>query len=926
MFCSYSFFEKIAVALLSLVLSLGAFVYVSAQSMRIDRQGFELEAQSKINRVRSGLDVVDGIATSLRALPFSKLDPSRVSSYARSVIGDYAFITGFGRFEYVPGQWIDGFVEGMRKLPDTKNFSLWWSSDVGKPVFRSDVLADDVKSRLATKMWYPVTLTAGESKNSMQSVSLNGFDVGSLESFMSSVSEAAISGNTTLASTPQVWQKPGQVLALRISYGSQLLPQAINERKTQADGGYWLALDMTRLGASDVDNGSLGLSLEMFDATAEFAAHSDTEVLYSRSANPTALLFSRWFGGNEWLSSFNLGDKTLILRVSRQSGFTLSGLFSALLCFFLVLTFAFVIFILNGKRRYEQQLQRQQSEQLYSEQHRATVTLASIGDAVITTDVTGCIQYANHAAEKMLAASADHVRGKPIRMLRLLSDSASESTVTHDQLGFQSDISLNFDRNLNGPNGSVLVVNQTISPLMDMNGERSGCVIVLRDVSAEKELTRRLEHRVNHDALTGLANRVQFEDCLSRLFRTSNENESHAICYIDLDRFKQINDTCGHAAGDRLLKELSTAMQSKVRGQDVLARLGGDEFGIVLSHCDPASAELVVQRIHELFSGFNFEHSGKLFPVRGSIGLVNFNPAKTTLENVLNVADAACYTSKRKGSNHIQINSAHEADDVIENVEELWVPRIQSALKNNGFELFLQPIAAIAGEGRSLPVAHHEFLLRMKGSDGQLVYPGNFIKSAERCGYMGEIDLWVIDNSLAHVAGLRVPMSEHLFSVNLSGQAVKNSELFSRIRDAVEHYGVKPDQLCFEVREVDVLNNHEPAIELFQRLRDFGCKTALDDFGAGLSSFTGLNRLSVDFIKIDERFLTSISTSANDQRLLRSLAGFASSMGTQTIAEKVESLDLIEVLAANQIDFVQGYAIGYPQSISSEYTSINSAA
>jgi len=921
---SYRFFEKFVSGLITTGLCVAVFLYVSAEGMHRDQQGFDIEAEGVINKVRSGFDVVDGIATSLRALPFSNLDSSLVSSYARSVIGDYPFITGFGRFESVPEGAIDRFVADMKNMQGGREYSVWWFDSNGEAVERSLVSPELAKS--GSGMRYPVSLTAGDQQS--RDVALQGFDIGSVKSVEAAIRDATYSGKTTLTSSPLQWQRPEQIIAVRVSYGGQFPAGTIVERTSGADGGYWLALDMARLGALDGHSIFHGLSLEMFDETAEYDATSTAEILFHRDAQAKKRMFYGWFNSNEVLNSFKLGDQTLIIRVSRPGGLTTNILLSAGLCALLMFIFCCLIWFLNHKRRHEQFLKKQQSEKLYCEQQRASVTLASIGDGVITTDETGCIEYANHSAASMLGVSVEDMRGKPVAMLSMLCDSSSEISSDSEcqQLEWQSDSSGKFDKCIVRPDGSILTVNQTVSRLPDMNGDSSGSVIVLRDVSAEKELTRTLEHRVNHDALTGLANRVQFENCLARLFEGATESDCHAICFIDLDRFKQINDTCGHAAGDRLLIELSSAMQSKVRNEDVLARLGGDEFGIVLRYCEPHSAESVARRIQEMFDGFNFEHDGKLYPVRGSIGLVNFNPRVTKLKDVLDIADAACYQAKKNGSNNVQIKSVHETEVLVENAEELWVPRIQAALDGNDFEIHLQPIASISPGERFNTVAHHEFLLRMKGNDGQLIYPGNFIKPAERSGFASEIDLWVIENCLACISSLAAPLSGHLFSLNLFGQTIKSTELFTIITESIERHGVHPSQLCFEVRESEALNNFEQTAALFENLRGYGCHTALDDFGADLSSFSGLNRLAIDFVKIDEKYIADIASSDADRRALRALASYASSLGALTIAEKVECVEQFEALAVCRVDFSQGYFTGRPQSIADFYPSVRSAA
>lgn len=906
----YSRIEVLVSALLSIALGLGVFVYIGAQSMDAARKAFDTQAQISMSRLRSSFNVVDGVATSLRALPFSKLDPSRVTSYARTIIADYSFITGLGRYESVPDSWLNGYVEGMRKLPEKKDYTLWVMNKNNERV----TLASDPDEQLSvdSEHWFPVSHTVGEGTQNNLAVPLSGLNIGSIPSFDSALQKATHGGNTTVARIPELWSKPGLVIALRSSYKTYLVPKSVNERTEISDGGYWLMLDLNRLSLTDL--GSHGLVLTMFDTPTEYSTNASSEILFSRKTAESGLLFSGWFSAKEWLGSFSLGNKTLLLKASEPRGLTQQSLLMSLSGALLVLVLSGIVIVLNGKRRQETKLKIQQSEQLYREQQRASVTLASIGDAVISTDVKSHIQYANNAAENMLGISASGIKGKSIHILPLLGDDLMQGSLGEEswQSDSTEDTPINVDRCLTDSDGEEMYISQTISPLHDIDGKRSGNVIVLRDVSAEKALTRTLEHRVNHDPLTGLANRVKFESCLQRLFEEKNQHNNHAVCFIDLDRFKQINDTCGHAAGDRLLVELSDSMQTKVRAEDTLARLGGDEFGIVLHDCEPEAAVSVVRRIQDMFSGFNFEHSDKLYPVRGSIGVVNFVPANTTSKKVLENADAACYAAKSNGCNNIYVESADDNTSDAANIEELWVPRLQSALEFDGFELYLQPIFSLGSQGELLTTTHHEFLLRLADDKGVLTHPGNFLKPAERSGMMGEIDRWVIENCLRIISVPTNLMSGDVFSINLSGQSVKSEEVFSFITERFEQYGVPPEQVCFEIKEGDVLNNFEESKVLIQRLREYGCLVALDDFGADLSSFSGLSQLELEYIKLDEVILAGIAASDSDRRLLSAIASFAQSMGIQTIAEKVESLGAIKILAQNGIDYAQGHAVGKP--------------
>lgn len=915
--------RKLLIGLCVLTGFLTGLAYAFSLSLKYQHQSFETEARNTAAIVRSALDVVDGVATSLRALQGSKADMERSNSYAKTVIGNYSFVSGFGRFEKIAADGTSADKPQGHSIDSSVANSIWWFDEQGNRVTTGvnttlGVVQPGVKSR------YPVTLFrtqelkqadgAEQTTTNTRVNSLQGFELASVEAMRTAIQKAGDSGRTVFVRAPRHWPAPNSVLAIRSSYQGHELPAVFKERREKADGGYWLELNIDGLAKLDGLLNDMGLKLSISEDVSEFSFGSVDDTLYSRAAQQTGYLLADWFKSNEWLNTFSVGDQTFTISLSRERGLTAVSLLTSIAGTLLVLTLLCVVAYLNGKRRNAIKKQQQQSERLYQEQHRAAVTLSSIGDAVLTIDVDKRVQYSNAAAEILLDTCADKIIGVPVvHVVRLVADGNSEEQINPlSVIGDDPAKEIaSSDQILARLDGYSMAVNLTVSPLLDIRGRRNGSVIVLRDISAEKELTTKLEHQVNHDTLTGLANRFQFEKSLERLFEDPQKGANHALCIIDLDRFKQINDTCGHAAGDQLLIQLAEALQKKIRAEDLLARLGGDEFGVIIKNCDKNSANSVAQRVHRFFKSYHFEYDDQVFPVRCSIGLVHFRPATSVMDSVVSAADAACYVAKKNGRNSVHTQSVDDAVNTESLVEQKWMPRIKDALDNNRFVLYSQPIYP-SGAGVNERAQHHELLVRMVGRDGSLTYPAEFLKPAERYELMTNIDRWVIDEALRMISKLPDSMDDDLFSLNLSAASVKDESLPEFIRHSLRGTGVKGQQLCFEIDEDVFLNNLESANNLFRQLRKLGCCFALDDFGAGVSSFAALKGVPVKFIKIDGQFVTSMDSSAADAGMVRSIHALARSMGLVSIAEKVESRAALALLESIEVDFLQGFAIAAP--------------
>ncbi len=559
--------------------------------------------------------------------------------------------------------------------------------------------------------------------------------------------------------------------------------------------------------------------------------------------------------------------------------------------------------------------QRQRVEAvLASEQQRASTMLASIGDAVISIDDLGCVRYMNAAAESLIGRTCGEVMRLPVSTLFRLFD---EETEVRDEalvaMLLPSGPSTPAMLELHRKDGGRVAVSLVAAPLR-VGSLTTGAVLVFHDMTREKQFVADLTWQASHDALTGLVNRREFDVHLRRaMSRLDTHGGQHALIYIDLDQFKVVNDTCGHDAGDQLLCQMSARLQRCLRARDTLARLGGDEFGVLLEQCPPDAALLVAEKLRRSVEELHFNAGGRGFTINASFGLVILEPNIFKPDEAMRAADLACYLAKEKGRNRIQIYSSEDAELSSRVVEMLQVQELRQALKENRFLLYAQPVVPVpAGQGEATRV---ELLLRLIDGSGRVVPPGGFLPAAERFGLMPQIDRWVVRNAVAmlgeHCQRDGLPIES--CAINLSGATIGDSEFLDFVRQILDEYKVDPRTICFEVTETVAVKNFVLAEQFVEALQSIGCRFALDDFGAGMSSFTYLRRLPVDYVKIDGSFVKNMLSDSICYAMVEMITRLAHLMGKRTIAEFVETTDLLEALDRLGVDYAQGYAFGRPQ-------------
>ena len=452
----------------------------------------------------------------------------------------------------------------------------------------------------------------------------------------------------------------------------------------------------------------------------------------------------------------------------------------------------------------------------------------------------------------------------------------------------------------------------TGKPIFDAEGKFKGYRGTGRDVSESHKLSEQLLYQASHDALTGLVNRREFEQRMVQTINASQESDQeHALCYLDLDQFKVVNDTCGHVAGDELLRQLSILLKPKIRKQDTIARLGGDEFGVLLNHCSLPQAQKVSESLRQAISEFRFQWQSRVFKLGVSIGLVPITRDSADFTSVLSNADSACYAAKESGRNRVHLFAPGDEELLATHGQMQWVNRIHQALDEHRFCLYYQSIVPI--EEPAIDGEHYELLLRMIDEQGNLVLPGAFLPAAERYNLMGLLDHWVLQHALRWLADSPHQIEKlEFFAINLSAHSLTSIKFLDFVVQEFKKTGIPPAKICFEVTETAAIANIQSAGRFIDQLKALGCRFSLDDFGSGFSSFAYLKNLAIDFIKIDGLFVKDICEDQLDLAMVKSINEIGHVMGKKTMAEFVESDAILNKLRQVGVDYAQGYAISTP--------------
>ncbi len=560
---------------------------------------------------------------------------------------------------------------------------------------------------------------------------------------------------------------------------------------------------------------------------------------------------------------------------------------------------------------------RRLQRQLEEQHELLEVTLQSIADAVLTTDALGRVTWLNPVAQRLTGWAATEARGQPSSRVFL-----AQREETGEPLGDPVQRCLATGRPTRLPAGAMLLsrsgelraVDDSVAPIRDAEGRVLGAVLVFRDVTQQRRQFDEIRWRASHDGLTGLVNRVEFGQRLARtLERAKRDDSHHALLAFDLDRFKLVNDHCGHAAGDEVLREVARRLEAGVRGRDTVARLGGDEFAAILENCSLDEAQHVAQKLCDAMDQYRYVHGEQRFRIGTSIGVAPLDGRWPDADAALREADACCMIAKEQGRNRVQLWAPDDATLRAHQSEHRWATRLQQALDEDRFELDLQRVMPAQGEDDGS--LRGELLLRLRERDGSRVMPGAFIPAAERFHFAPRLDRWVLRQAVTLLKREGEPRFASL-SINVSALTLQDAAYHQEARSLLTELGpARARALCLEITETAVITQLGEAARFIQQMRSLGARIALDDFGAGASSYSYLKALPVDLLKIDGQFVRALMTDPLDQVAVRSFVDIAQVLGLTTVAECVETPEVLLELVRLGVGEVQGFLLHRPQPL-----------
>ncbi|HWG76541.1 MAG TPA: EAL domain-containing protein [Steroidobacteraceae bacterium] len=552
------------------------------------------------------------------------------------------------------------------------------------------------------------------------------------------------------------------------------------------------------------------------------------------------------------------------------------------------------------------------------ERGRARLALESLYEALITTDVQGRVEYLNPAAERLLGISSADATGKSLQEVAQVAEESDHTVLIEPvRQALSAGMPLSLGRRavlLGAAKQGEHLVELSAAPIRLPTGETLGAVVLLHDVTEIRGLARQMSYQAAHDGLTGLINRREFERRLQAALEIARRGESsHVLCYLDLDRFKVINDTSGHMAGDAMLRETAKILRAAVRDSDTVARLGGDEFGMLLVGCPLEKAQQIAGDVCRAVQDFRFVWKDKIFDVGVSIGLVEIARDSASMEEALAAADSACYVAKRQGG-HVAVYSARDEVFARQSGEIQWLQTLQGALRESRFELYCQPIVpsfAANDEGPAM-----EVLIRLRDDAGEQLPPIDFVRAAERYRLMSLVDRWVVQTTLTALGrgAIQLPPKRSV-AINISAQTLADGEFLGFVVDCFDSTGATPAQVCFEIAEAAVVANLEQARRFVGVLHGMGCRFALDNFGSGLGSFANLRNIAIDYLKIDGSFFKNLARDSVNQAMLTAMIRLARTLNFKVIAERVEDAGAVDAARRMGVDYLQGFAIGRPEKM-----------
>ncbi|MDJ0778284.1 MAG: EAL domain-containing protein [Gammaproteobacteria bacterium] len=555
---------------------------------------------------------------------------------------------------------------------------------------------------------------------------------------------------------------------------------------------------------------------------------------------------------------------------------------------------------------------RQMEEKLRSEKDFIATTLDSISNPVIVIDSKDRIKLINPGAEKLFGDKQSNLLDTPIHEVLILYANRQTTRIVDIGQLLSGRLSVSsmffFD-----PNRSIVELEFSASPMIDMEAEDVGWVIILKDVSEDRKLRRKLSYEGSHDQLTGFLNRTAFEQKFENLV-TENNNASaqHVLAYLDIDQFRTVNETCGNVAGDQLLKQVSLVVKKHVRKSDILARLSSDEFGIIMPFFEMERALQTIQKIIIDIQHSGFVWNDQQYGVTASIGVMAFGRMSDEYADFYSKVTTACFLAKQNGGNQYHFIDENDEKVMAQQVSMEWVSGIMAGFSEDRFCLYVQPIASL---DQNDEFSHYEVLIRYRGSDGTIISPSDFLPPAERYNLIERIDSWVVSSVIEWLETHQHRLGKFMFSINLSGRSLGSRSFHQFLLDALTSSRLDLSMLCFEITETAAVENVDRSIEFINSIRDLGARFSLDDFGTGLSSFSYLKQFPVDYLKIDGEFVRDITDDDKSYVFVRSMTEVGHSLDMKVIAEFVESDTMFDLLRKANVDYIQGYTVGKPVAI-----------
>ena len=884
---------------LSIALAIPTVIFVANKINlhQLEVQG-KHDAHTIVQGVSERIGVINTVLASLVGLHdvTTDLDNDKLVRFSKDILKNAAYIRNLGSYKRLPHEQRVPFEADMQDK-GYADFSISHFEESGQFSVRAD-----------KQIYYPA-FVAGPARLTLPEFS--GTDLGALPGFSEALETIGANNTITIMQLPGLWPMRGDLIAFEPVYEiDPISDKTISKVNT---GGFWLTLDIEHL------FDGLSEEIRQFDASVELIEADKHTLIHSIQKKDKQTLFLTGFYSQPSIQeTWQISPSTkLVITLKQSVGLTAGTL--AFICISLILII--LLSCLNVSRELKRratEIEREAGLQaLIKEREKAEKTLNSMQDAIITLDPAFNVVHINPAAAVQFNTRSSFVVGKPFSSFAQFQIARDNGQVLNFET-LLANLAHNDKREIDvipaGHGDEDFVFRMSLSSSRDHEERATGHVIVLRDISHEKKLSRKLAYQANYDALTGCTNRYYFENSLERLIgEMPATGLMHTLCYMDLDQFKIVNDTCGHRAGDQLLIELTNSLKHLIRKQDILSRLGGDEFGLILVGLNEEEASVVSARVYEFFQKFIFAHNGNSFSITASIGIVHINSQCATSKDIMAAADIACYAAKDSGRNTISVYSKTD-EGMAERSEELnWLPRLQKALQNDEFRLHAQAVASLHPHKSEYPITHFEFLLRLANPDGTEVTPWQFIQAAERYDLMREIDRWVICNALKTVAQYADGAGSGCsYSINLSGQSAADPSLKLFIQDQITLHQVDPSTIWFELTETAAISHFSIAVDLIKNIRSTGAKVALDDFGSGLSSFGYLKNLPVDVIKIDGQFVKEIVNNPIDREMVRAIHRVGESMNIETVAEFVENQAIVDELVRIGVNYAQGYHIGKP--------------